>query len=450
MSILIEPPAEELLSLFHKTAKRVTAYGTILNEKGIRSEDITTIDDFARLPILDKYKTFQRFPIHELTLDGKVLPLRSVMTSSGQSGIFSFGLYDATSEKASKQMMDQGLDAIFQVSTRSTLLLNCLPMGVHLASEHCTLGETSVRPDMACALMETFGQYHEQTIIVAETAFAKHLLEVGLQRGIDWAKSLVHMVIGGEMVAENARKYFETILDTAPGDTQRGLILCSMGSAEVGLNLFSEVPYQKSIILLRRALHEDQALRQEVLGTSTTTVPAIFTYDPETIYVEFIDGQMVTTPLDAARRVPLIRYSSGDEGGFLEIPASARDALKSAGIDYDTLSQVPLVLVRGRGDFASAGKERVYPEEVKEGIYHNAELCRFTTANFRLASGKTKATLRIQLAPGVESTRSLTNAFSKAVYHYVTCPLEITCQAYGPFGSGVGVDYERKYDYLGA
>ena len=81
-------PMEMLIQTFRKAAQRVPAYQTLLAESGIRPEDINTIEDFRRLPILDKTNTFQRFRMHELSLDGELGPIRWVLTSSGQSGMY--------------------------------------------------------------------------------------------------------------------------------------------------------------------------------------------------------------------------------------------------------------------------------------------------------------------------------------------------------------------------
>ena len=448
MATPTSPPTERLLEVFRNAAGRMPAYKTILKESGICPDDVKTIEDFERLPVLDKYLTFQRFRMHELSLDGKLGPIRWVLTSSGQSGVFSFGLYDPPGAEAYKKRIDEALDAIFQVRTRSSLLLNVLPMGVKLYSEHCTLGETSVRPDMACGLVEAFGSYHDQIIMIGETGFIKHLLELGIQRGIDWKESLVHVILGEEMVAENARKYIEGILGTTPGNLETGLIGCSMGVAELGLNLFFEIPPIDTIIRLRRALHDNLQLRQEILGGDATTVPALFTYDPDRIYVEFVDDKLVITPLDPTRRIPLVRYTSDDEGQFLELSENVRPALESMGVEYDVLRNLPIVMIRGRGQFATAGSEKVYPEEVKEGIYHDPKLAKLTTANFRLASGKPNAKVRIQLSPGVEPSDAITESFAQAIDCYVKSPVEVTCEPYTSFNSGMNVDYERKHDYL--
>lgn len=449
MSGPVLPPMEKLLSTFQRAAQRMPAYKALLKECGIRPADVKTIEDFKKLPILDKHKTFQKVPIHQLHLDGKLGPVSWVLTSSGQSGIFSFGLYDPPGAADYKKKIDEALEAVFSVRTRRSLLLNCLPMGVKLYSEYCTLGETSTRSDMACGLMKAFSRYYEQTIIIAETSFMKHLLELGLRQGIDWKKPLVHLILGEEMVAENARRYLEGILGTTCGNLATGLVGQSMGVAELGLNLLFEIPPVAPLALLRRALHDNRDLRRRILGPDATTVPALFNYDPDRIYVEFVKGKLVITVLEDEKPITMVRYTSDDIGQFLDLPADARGDIEAAGLSYDELKQLPIVIIRGRGHCVASGDKKVTPEEIKEGIYLRAELARLTTANFRMIPGSPRAKIRIQLAPDVEPSDEIAAGFAQAIANYATCPLDISCEPYATFGSGMSLDYERKLDYLG-
>jgi len=441
-------PVDRLIEAVRTAAARVPAYSALLAEGGLRPESIKTLEDFSRLPLLDKRNTFQRFGLHQLCLDGELGSVGSVMTSSGHSGVFAFGLEPRQGEHARMRQLDDALDTIFGVRSRSTLIVNCLPMGVCVRSECCTVGDTSVRPDMAVSLIDAFSPYYDQVILVGETAFIKHVLELGTRHGIDWEHLLVHAILGEEIVAENGRKYLEGILGTAPGDVQTGLIVSSMGIAELGLNLFAEAPPGLPIIALRRALHENKELRSELLGPDALIAPSIFTYDGERSYVEFVRGQLVITTLDPSRRIPLIRYVSGDVGGFMDLPECAEGVLKSQGIDVDVLRQIPLVSILGRGECITVGDERVFPEQIKEGLYHDPKLARLTTANFRLASGQRGGVLRIQLAPRVGPGAELNELFAEAIARYVACPLEVRCEAYDCFAGGMSLDYERKFDYL--
>jgi phenylacetate-CoA ligase len=438
------------VNAFQRAAARVPAYGILLKEAGLDPDKIVTMEDFGRVPVLEKRSTFQRFPIAQLCTEGELGRLGSVLTSSGHSGIFAYGLTSAEAQGEAAQAIDELLDYIFQVRSRPTLLINCLPMGVKVHTEACTLAETSVRPDMVVGLVKAFGAHYQQIILVGEAAFVKHTLELGARDGVDWKNLLVSVIVGEEPLAENARKYIESLLSIDIARPETGIVASSMGVAELGLNLFSEVPPPVALVVLRRALHERAEFRQAVLGGHAKWVPSLFTYDPRRIFVEFDSaGRLLITTLDPKLRLPLIRYATGDCGHVLKIPAKLRPVIESLGLPWDLFAAIPIIAIQGRGDHALAGDAPVYPEVIKEGIYHDPELAPLTTANFRLISGDKRARIRIQLSPGITPSADLNKRFTSSIGYYLDHPFEVTCEAYETFGSGMTLDYERKFQYLG-
>jgi phenylacetate-CoA ligase len=227
------PTHDLALQAFRRVARSVPAYRALLNEAGIKVETIKTPADFKALPILEKAGTFQRFRLAELCRDGELGRLGSVLTSSGHSGIFAFGLNDAESLPAVSAWIDDLLDFLFGVRSKPTLLINCLPMGVKIPTQACTLAETSVRPDMAVALVKAFASHYSQIILAGEAAFIKHLLELGRRSGVDWGDILIHVIVGEEPLAENARKYLEQLLGTDATRPDDGVIASSMGVASL-------------------------------------------------------------------------------------------------------------------------------------------------------------------------------------------------------------------------
>jgi phenylacetate-CoA ligase len=445
------PRSADLLALdaFANAATRVPAYRTLLRESGVRLEEIQSPTDFQGLPVLEKHNTFQRFEVPDLCIDGVLGRPGAVLTSSGHSGIFAFGLTDADAMQPTVEWVDDSLDYLFGVRSRPSLLINCLPMGVKVPTQACTLAETSVRPDMAVGLVKAFGRHFAQIIFVGEAAFLKHVLEMGISRGVDWRTHTVQVILGEEPLAENARRYLGEILGHDLRQPEKGIVFSSMGVAELGLNLFFEVPPVAPLVLLRRLLHDDPALRQQVLGP-TEVVPSLFTYDPQRIFVEFDASQrLILTTLNLKLRIPLIRYAPGDQGSLVHLPPKLRPVLEAHGLSWNMLQAVPIVAIHGRGQHATAGGAPVYPEAVKEGIYHDTALAELTTANFRLVSGATAATIRIQLSPGVAPSSAIEDRFRAAIAHYVNAPYSVACEPYEDFGSGMALDYERKFQYLG-
>lgn len=439
-----------VLGAFNNAAARVPAYRQLLRESGIQAEEIKSWRDFQRLPILQKQSTFARFDISELCVEGIFGKPGAVLTSSGHSGIFAFGVTDSAALEFAAQWIDDSLDYLFAIRTRPTLLINCLPMGVKVPTRACTLAETSVRADMVIGLVKSMGHHFAQLIVVGEAAFVKHLLETGQRQGIDWKKHLVQVILGEEPLAENARSYLGGLLGHTFQEPHKGVVVSSMGIAEVGLNLFFEMPPGSHLISLRRLLHDDATLRESVLGKGEW-VPSLFTYDPQRLLVEFdSEERLIVTTLDPRLKIPLIRYSPGDQGKFVTLPSHLQEAIEANGISWDILTAVPLAAIFGRGTYVTGGGERIYPEAVKEGVYLNAKLAGKTTANFRLVSGETAAEIRVQLSPGVSGNSVLDHDFHAAIAHYVKAPFRVTCKEYETFQGGMELDYERKFRYIEA
>lgn len=440
----------ELLALeaFRHAATRVPAYRKILVGAGVRADEIRSLSDFQRLPVLNKATTFQQFDVEELCVDGVLGDLGTLLTSSGHSGVFAFGVTNRHALDATTQWVDDSLDLIFGVRSQRSLLVNCLPMGVKVPTRACALAEVSVRPDMAVSLVRNFGHHFSQVILLGEAAFIKLMLETGERSGVNWRDYRVHVILGEEPLAENARTYLASMLGHDFRRPEHGVIFSSMGVAELGLNLFFEVPPMGPLIALRRLLHSDSQLREQVLGP-TRWVPSLFTFDPRRIVVEFdVLGRLILTTLDLQLRIPLIRYATGDRGAFVQLPSSMREVLEQHGIPWDVIEGIPIVAIRGRGDYASAGGARVYPEEVKEGLYLNPALAKVATGNFRLISGTSSVEIRIQLTPGATRTPEVEAAFSRAISNYVLAPYTVSCHAFEDFRGGMTLDYERKFHYI--
>src|SRR3954469_1390468 len=101
---------ENLNAAFMNAASRVPAYQTLLAESGIIPDRIRTFEDFERVPVLEKSNTFSRFPIDQLCVDGTLGQLGSVLTSSGHSGVFAFGLTEVGDLEKTTKWIDDLLD----------------------------------------------------------------------------------------------------------------------------------------------------------------------------------------------------------------------------------------------------------------------------------------------------------------------------------------------------
>ena len=227
----------------------VPAYGVLLREHGVRAVDVRDVETFSRVcPLLSKVNTFDRFTLPELTVGGRLQDVGEVLTSSGHGGRFSFGVISRAEAAASASFVDAALDAAFAVKSRKTLAINCLPMGVSVSSHCMTVATTSVREDMAVALVKTFGADYDQILLIGDPLFMKRFTDHALEQLVDWRRHRVGVVVGEETFGEHFRKYIGDCLGLEPDRPGGGHIMSSFGVAELGLHLCFETAATAALV----------------------------------------------------------------------------------------------------------------------------------------------------------------------------------------------------------
>jgi phenylacetate-CoA ligase len=434
-----------LLKVFRQYASSVPAYTQLLKEKGVNPADITSVEAFKRLlPIIDKYDTFIKYENHisRLCVDGELGDVVSVLSSSGYSGRFSYGLISRAEDKAGKNMLDLYLDQRFQIEKRRTMLINCLPMGVKVSSERTVVGDVSVRPDMAIALVRSFGKDFDQIIMIGENTFMKCMLELGLEKGIVWADYNVRIIVGEESFPETYRTYMASLISKDVDKADEIIVGSSMGISELGLSVFQE---SIDTIRIRRKLDANPELRKKYFGDISFT-PMIFNYIPMVFYVEEHKKEgddfpeFVLTPLSLKRRLPLIRYNTHDKGTHLE---------PGPELQQYTTTNLPLVAIFGRGDHIVVTGKRVYTEGVKETIYGNIAFAAKVTGNFLLPPGvheKKPVTLRLQMKKGITASPAIKKEAEEVIAKHYGDLLQTELVEF----EGMTLDFERKLPYLGS
>ena len=442
------------LEAFGRAIAEIPAYRALYAKSAsLAASQITDIQAFCRhAPLLDKHTTFGAFDVRDLCLGGSLAGVKSFLTSSGHSGVFSFGVNTAENLARSAQSIDMGLEYVFGVDSRRTLLINALPMGVKVNTKATVLAETSVRDDMVFALVKKLAVDFDQILIVAEGSFAKKILEDGADlHGIDWKKLPVSLIVGEEGIAENYRDYVAGLLGIDDPTRAGGkLVMSSMGVAELDLNIFHETP---DTIAIRRLAHRDPALRRALFGDEATVCPMFFVYYPQRCYVEELPSgtatpELVISMLSAEMKIPLLRYRSGDLGRIFE-QEQVIEILARFGHRLTPDLRLPFVAVYGRGQSIAGGGGSLSPEEVKEAIYAEPEIAGVLTGNFRLtnnADGKIEIALQLRdkrTAPSDASTQ-----FVSALKAISAVPVVPRFLPFDGFPYNMQVDWERKFRYI--
>lgn len=439
---------EQLLKAFRRASHRVPAYQDILKNAGCSPEKVTSIAAFKSLvPVIAKEDVFPKYSIKNLCLNGSIDSMRSAMSSSGFSGVFSFGINTVENQRDAAEAIDSTLDYIFKISRKKTLFINSLAMGVGVPTSLPCVG-TSVRSDMALAIFRKFSSEFDQVIIISDPHFLKKILEDGAEQGIDWKKQNVHLITGQDWVPETFRSYLGDILGTDWECLDRGLVGGNMGTAELDLSLFHE---SGDSIRIQRAALADRRLRYSLYGDGCDVQPTLFHYYPHRTFLEVVedgDGSpaLVISMLSDALLIPLIRYNIKDVARihpYNEIKTILHDC------GYGHLCpalKLPMVSIGGRKKSKlSTGNVAIAPETIKQGIYEDFAVAAKTTGYFRLSNKNDTFVIEVQLKKGIKESSKDEATFKNAIAKYVSAPFKLQIYSYQTFPYSMELDYERKF-----
>jgi phenylacetate-CoA ligase len=438
-----------VLSEFRRAAVEVPAYRTLLEEHHVRTGDVHDLASFSRCcPLLSKANTFDRFALEQLSVGGSLTDVAELLTSSGHGGRFSFGVISRKEASASADFLDRAFDDAFGIAARRTLAINCLPMGVVFSSNLMTVATTSVREDMAVALVEAFGHRYEQLMLVGDPLFMKRFTDYARERGIDWSRYRVNAIIGEEIFGPHFHGYLAASLGLNVNRPADGFIMSSFGVGELGLHLCYETP---ATIALRRAALGTPAFARDLFGAGAGedgVLPMIFSFDPLRTLVEVTGagadgyGRLTITMLEADRMVPLLRYQAGDIVRLLDRDAVASLARRH-GVALDA-TQLPLALLALRGRESEALPNGSHVGVYKDALYADHRIARRLTGAFRVEFDGDRCTMHVQLtrtnAPHVSIEEGILRALPARVR-----PSRLVLWPYAQFPFGLTLDYERKF-----
>jgi phenylacetate-CoA ligase len=442
---------DQLLRAFRRVAIEMPWYRTLLDEQGVHPDEVVDTASFSRrCPVLTSANTFGRFPFDQLAATTSITGLAGVLTSSGHGGRFSFGLHARTRRTTAPDghAIDRALDAAFQIETRSTLAINCLPMGVGFSSERMTVATTSVREDMAVALVQAFGGYYDQILLVADPLFLKRLLDYAASQRVDWRRYRVQVILGEEIFGEHFRDYVAGCLGQDVDRPEQGTILSSFGVGELGLHLAFETP---ATIAVRRAAASDPEFARDLLGVEHVhrAPPMLLTFDPQRTFIENTNpdpagyGRLTISMLDADSPIPLLRYQTGDRVRVLDRDV-VTTTLRARGLAAPQGLPACMLALEGRERerLPNGSHVRIY----KDALYADPRVADAVTGAFRTIFSGAACTMHVQLAPTAVPATDLARRLIDAIPAPFR-PARLVCWPYSRFPFGMTVDYERKFSY---
>ena len=432
---IIEAQRRTLLSAFKRAACGVPAYKQVLKEHGLTASGIKSIEDFlSRVPVIDKTSTFSRFELSELCMDGNLEGIVFTLKSSGFSSVPAYGVMTAEDVASVRYMADPLLDSFFGTSAKKTMVINALPTGVEIPTS-LPVASPHVKIGMVIAEIKANKQNYQQFVVFSSPYMAKESIEVGIANGINWKEVNPSFMVGGEWSSNSFVNYLKSMTG--------GDVLNTMGSSELGLNLFHD---SHELSRLRNLIQNDPRAMKLLFG-DLKTCPEIMYWYPKRNFIEVMNpdgngfGELVFTTLEDAK-LPLIRYNSRDIGKILS-NNDFKQKLASLGYDVNLEFDRPIMAVIGRNEKVIINGKLIMPQDVNEAIYRDFILARKITGQFKLSSKG----VEIQLKGDVISDQEIRGRIEKALRDFFDSDVPIKVYEYNKFPYGVEKDYETKFKF---
>lgn len=415
------------IQLFHKAAREVPAYKKFLRKNRFKVGTVHSLEDFKKIPLVDKKNYLSKYPLEEIFPNRKVPPL--AYASSGSSGKPTFWFRGDEEEELGADIHELIFKKVFKINKdEPTLVIICFSMGVWVAGgftlaacrelsrrgyKITTITPGMEKEDIWNALVNIAPKF-KNLILAGYPPFLMDIVSEALSRKIKFSNKKIRAITAGDKFSETWRNDFLKLLKIKDPAS----IISIYGSADAGVLGF-ETPLS---IFLRRESLKNRKL-YEVLFGDETTLPALVQYDPGHIFFEKVGKEIVFTTPTAA---PLIRYNIHDEGDILSF-ADLSQLLKKLGLYNKTVSHglndwpLPFIVKKGRADVAVTFYAlNIYPENIKAGLEHK-KISKLVSGQF-LAFNKTvkksklqKLYIRVELAPKVVPKKELFDLIKKAI-----------------------------------
>jgi phenylacetate-CoA ligase len=369
------------LALFHDMARRVPAYRDFLKKHRVRHESVKTMEDFSRIPAIDKQNYLNAYPRKLLVWDGAFSSSRwTIATTSGSTGKPFYFPRTEEQDLVYAKTAELYLRENFRIQDHSVLYIDGFAMGAwiggvftyqairHLAARgkyRLSIITPGVFKSEIIEAVRNLGHDFDMVVIGGYPPLIKDTIDQGIEEGLHWKKYNLRFVFSAEGFSESFRDYIiaKTGLMNPYTDT-----LNHYGTVDLG-TMAHETPLS---VLIRRSVSTDCDVCFTVFG-SRHHQPTLAQYMPEDFYFESDNGNLFCT---ARSGIPLVRYDLKDIGGVYT-KAELSDTLKRCGIDLaqavaaakigNTVWNLPFVYIHERSDFiVKLYGANIYPATIRK------------------------------------------------------------------------------------
>jgi len=385
---------------FYKVAKLVPAYKDFLKKRVIRFEDIKGINDFSKIPQIDK-NYLRSYELKDLCWFGKLsLNTNSFSSTSGSTGE---PFYFPRSRKIDWQYSFIFEDFIKQNIAKSTervLIVISFAMGSWIAgqitynaceilsrrnSNKVSIITPGIDKTQILEAVKNLSPYFDKIILVGYPPFVKDIIDE-LENNI---KNFTNINFIFLFAAESIGQDFKNYLVNKVGLNNPLLNISNIyGSAEMGAMAF-EGPLCS---LIKSILHKNKIKNN--IFTFDDRLPTIAQYNPLFINFESYNGKILLT---GNNTIPLVRYSIGDIGGNIDFNTMITK-LATEKIDLIEecrrskiqrfCNELPFVFINEREDFSvSFYGINIYPDIIRSEIFREP-LSNYLSGKFILSVEK--------------------------------------------------------------
>lgn len=375
---------KKVLSTFHETAEKVSAYKKILAENNVDHEEIKTFEDFQKkVPIIDKDNYVKKYKLKDRCL-GELPEMGTVSMSSGSSGTPSFWPRLARQDQMLPKYFENFYLQNWNIDKKSTLFVVTMALGAWIAGQlvsgatkaiadsgkyPLTLITPGADVEQITRLLKELGKEYDQIIITVYPSLLVPILDAGEKKNIDWKRLNIKLWIGGEPVSGKWLKRVRSRLNADPKDIS--FVANVYGTSDAGGIGFS-TPLSS---LITNLSSKNKQLAKSLFDSEN--LPSLIQYSPMGYFIEEANGKIIINYMSG---VPLIRYRICDSGGVISFK-KIKETLKKHGYDVgemllkkgyekNTTWKWPFLYVFGRSDnTVSIGGANVYPENVESALY---------------------------------------------------------------------------------
>lgn len=376
---------KKVLKRFHEISERVPAYQKFLKENNINPESIRTMEDFKKLPIIDKKNYLSKYPIEELCLDGKLSDKYLIDRSSGYSGTSFFWPRLPAEDKDYPAYMKLAYEQFYQIDKKSTLMIITLALGTWVGGEKISWATREIamrgknpftvitpgpRIDEIIEIVKYFKEKYDQIVIVGYPPFIKTVINDGEKQDLNWREVNVKIGLGGEGYSEDWREYIREKIGMDKNDFMG--IAGGYGAADLGMSVGREYPIS---VLIRKLANQNRKIAKDLFREEN--IPSLCQYNPATFYIEETKKELIFSCVPG---IPLIRYNIHDRGGVIPFDKAIEivrsyghdpfKLLKDSGYTKRDIWQLPFFYVYGRSDGTiSVDGANIYPENIDSLLY---------------------------------------------------------------------------------